>query len=817
MNGIDLNSVETGNILGSGTCGDVFEVVGHESTLLLKKYSSMAIDRRLMERTYLRLERIPVEESISEGLAQVYDFRFSSPPYCVLQERIDGVLLERPKSLKEPVVWNMIRQMAETLGHLHKHGVVHGHLHPGNIFLAERNNSLRPVLTDMGTGLVGDVHHIDLGPSTFFAAPDQLCDGGRGWDNGNMQRWEVYSFGLVAYWLLNGHLPRGTKYIKQWEHDCTSSGGRPVGIDFGAYVTEVYDCPNISWGMSFGVSREFKLYREVIEQCLELDPAKRPVDMREVRNKFRGLQQQFALEDAEDRVLKEKRKQRAKLFGARAVALLLGISFLGATYYLIDYLKKTYFFQNKVTELDQVVLSQKAHISHLDERWAETVTDLKSSREAADSFFQRMAQGDNAGGSGVATLRKEDLEKSRDYYVKILEDVEKGESGSEDSALEKARALHSLAHIEKRIGLRDKAESHFIAAITTFREVSARYQKRQDVVYDIHMRLADSFENVSSLLDNPISHESMMALEKAVEHFDRLIEFKPNSEEVVTRLAGTTFKLGKAYEAHRKYRDAIQAYSKSAELASALRDTAANKEEIVELIGKLQFRAAFSLRETGSTEEAINAHVAAMETLEELRGVNGFSALQSIQLASSYLELGELFAQMEAEPEDLDQLYNEGLRLLSPLNTESPEDVEVAVLLCRSLVHLGELERNEARWSAGYRLSVQGIEALKEALAAQPDHVAGTLALAEARLSHLEFMDGDDEAGLKLALLGVETADAAYSILENESVIAEPLRSKWKERLGKVFRAYGDICQELGDASIANRCFERASLKVSSR
>ncbi len=91
----------------------------------------------------------------------------------------------------------------------------------------------------------------------------------------------------------------------------------------------------------------------------------------------------------------------------------------------------------------------------------------------------------------------------------------------------------------------------------------------------------------------------------------------------------------------------------------------------------------------------------------------------------------------------MDQLHNESLRLLTPLNSDDPADVEVATLLCRTLIHLAVLERDEARWSAGFRLAVRGIEALQTALEAEPSHAAGLLSLAEARLEHVAFFDGD--------------------------------------------------------------------------
>ena len=807
MNGTTLETVETDTFVGSGTCGEVFAVENQEQSLLLKKFNSMAIDRRLMEQSYLRLEAMPPVENENPGLAKVYDFKFDSPPYAILMERIEGATLDRSSSMKEGTAWDLIRELSETLGHLHKHGIFHGHLHPGNLILADRAEKIRIVATDFATGMVGDVHHIDLGESTWFAAPEQLLSGGGDWENGTVQRWDVYSFGLVAYYLINGHLPRGEKYIKHWKRDCESSGGRPVGIDYHAFVDEVLGHPKVSWGMSLGVSREFKLYREVIDRCLELDPKKRPVDLREVRNQFRSLANQFALEDAEDRVLREKRKQKAKLFGARAMALCLGCSFLGATYFLIDYLKQTYFFQNKVSELDQVVLSQKAHITHLDERWAETVTDLKSSREAADSFFQRMAQGDNAGGSGVAGLREEDLEKSKTYYEKILFEVDDDRA----HALERARAIHSLAHIERKIGERTEALQHFREAIEKFKEIESNHPKSSDTFVDIQMRLADSFENVSSLVDHDIGAEALSALESASRHFSTLLELEPDREEIVRRFAGTSFKLGSAYDAHRRFEDAVQAYSKSADLVAALDE---GSPDLVELTGKLQFRAAHSLREIDRVDESINAHVASMETLEKLRHVNGFDPLQRIQLASSYIELGELFTQRDATEEDLDQLYNEALRLLSSLNSENPEDVEVSTLLCRSLLHLGTIERNGGRWTTGYRLAVQGIEALKKSLEANPDHLPGSIFLAEARLAHMKFFDSDQEAAIKIAELGVETAKTAAELLKKG--VREPVRSQYRDELRQIFQQYGDAYSGMGETVMAQQCYDQASLKVTS-
>ncbi|MEC5125767.1 hypothetical protein VSU19_03330 [Verrucomicrobiales bacterium BCK34] len=811
MSELDLDSLSFAESLGKGSCGEVFALSGQSSKRVVKQFSAMAIDRKILTRTHRRLTASPR----IEGIPEVFASRFDSAPYLAVTERIDGGPLDDLVSRKESEAWTIIRRLVEILGQAHKQGVFHGHLHSGNILekktvISKKETDTGYFVTDFGTGLVGEVYHLDLGDSVYYAAPEQLISDGGQWDNGEVQRWDVYSFGVIAYRLLNGRFPRGAAYLKTHEREVAASGGRPVQVNIQAFLQQVFEDGEPSWGKSFGLSQEFKLYREIIDGCLQLDPAKRPVDLREVRNQFRSLQHRFALEDAEERVLKEKRKQKAKLFGARAVACCLGISFLGATYFLIEYLRKTSFFQNKVTELDQMVFTQKAHINHLDERWAETVTDLKKSREAADTFFQKMAQGDNAGGSGVASLRTEDLEKSREYYLKILAD-----SGTGDSApIEEARALHSLAHIERKMDLSDRAIQHFEDAITAFNSFLKEGTAPGDAI-DIHMRLADSYESISALLENPIGDEALLSLEKAVDHFDKVIELKPDDESVIMRQAGTSFRLGYAYDAHQRYKDSIKAYSQSADLAIVLKDTEHDSPQLTDLVGKLQFQVARSLRLDGRIDESINAHVASMETLESLRSVNGFSPLQSIQMASSFIELGELFALREANEEELDQLYNESLRLLTPLNTENPGDVEVAMLLCRSLVHLGELERTQDHWSSGYRLSVQGIEALKESLEITPGNAEGLILLSESRLEHLKFLENEKEARVRVLLSGIEAAEEAGKLLQADSAVENPIRSNLKLQLGEVFTSYGELCKSIGETDTSVRCHEFAATQRS--
>ena len=53
-------------------------------------------------------------------------------------------------------------------------------------------------------------------------------------------------------------------------------------------------------------------------------------------------------------------------------------------------------------------------------------------------------------------------------------------------------------------------------------------------------------------------------------------------------------------------------------------------------------------------------------------------------------------------------------------------------------------------------------------------------------------------------------------ILGPGSSVPEPMRTRHRERLAAVFKVYGDICTELGETEVAERCRERSVIQVTS-
>ncbi|NNE91646.1 MAG: hypothetical protein HKN23_08365, partial [Verrucomicrobiales bacterium] len=418
-----------------------------------------------------------------------------------------------------------------------------------------------------------------------------------------------------------------------------------------------------------------------------------------------------------------------------------------------------------------------------------------------------MAHGTTTGGTGVGKLKQSELEKSRQYYLKIL-----GKVGP-DEDLERARALHSLAHLELRLEHNSWAKDRFETAIEALEVTIQNRAGETAVVNDAEFRLADCYENLSHLLGSGTGTETLAALKTASDLFTRLLEREPGDYDLSVRQAGNDFRLATVFHLHRRYEEAIDAFSRAAATAEKLLQEQPDTQALQEMIAQLQFRVAKSLRAAGRFPEAVDAHLAALESLVTLKGDGRYTEQQTLQIAEIYVELGELFADY-APDEEQDQLFNESLRMLSPLNEKNPEDVAVAICLCRSLIHLGHLESKAERWSEGYRLSVRGIERLIEALGGEEteaNHIDGLLALAEARARHISLLKYQESAALKIAAKGVATLERVETVVAQDKAMEDPIRRAHQFRMAGAYENYGNLCKGLGDTENARICFERAS------
>lgn len=292
--------------LGEGAYGRVFRATYRGiSDRALKIFRPGAVDLSTMARELEKLSLVAEHQ----GIVTLHDFDLlNEPPYYAMGlhadqnsngewetrtlERLCGHVDHREG-------WRLLRGIADALAYLHRNQIVHCDVKPSNILLTDEI-PFRTKICDFGQSRGLAAEGFEPVGTPLYASPEQLRDP-RGSSEGRGFRWDVYSFGVVAYKLLTGRLPRlqalATAEKKSFDLESTLSEatleatlaetGNAIDGEQLATMTEAVE--EIEWPSDTYVPSD---RRDLIEQCLALDPSKRPADMREVLNRIQQLDQQ---------------------------------------------------------------------------------------------------------------------------------------------------------------------------------------------------------------------------------------------------------------------------------------------------------------------------------------------------------------------------------------------------------------------------------------------------------------------------------------------------------------------------------------------
>lgn len=286
--------------LGEGTFGTVYRATYRSiSDRALKVYRSGAVDIVTMARELEKLSKVAEHN----GIVTLHDFDLlQEPAYYAMglhaDEKPDGTwetrTLERMCGhVDYQEAWRLIREIADAVSYLHRHQIVHCDIKPTNILLTDETPH-HIKICDFGQSRGMTAAGFEPVGTPLYASPEQLrapSDSG----DGKGFRWDVYSFGVVAYKLLTGDLPRlqtlanaEKKHgdleatIKEASIEETMAEGNMLDGEHLANLVESVE--EIQWPDNFYIPTARKL---LIEQCLSIDPAKRPSDMREVWSRIK--------------------------------------------------------------------------------------------------------------------------------------------------------------------------------------------------------------------------------------------------------------------------------------------------------------------------------------------------------------------------------------------------------------------------------------------------------------------------------------------------------------------------------------------------
>jgi len=200
---------EIEELLGSGTQGRVYKAIDRETGT---RVAIKVMQLRLGDDTArVRLEREAdaLEHIDSEGVARLVGRAWDAGGLlCLATEYLEGKTLHatlrelRGTRIPDSEVLRIVREIAPTLDRAHAKGLVHRDVKPTNVFLCADG---RVKLLDFGYVRIfgaGTLTAQGVVPGTpSYLAPESV------FGNGVDARGDVYSLGVMTYFLLAGQLP----------------------------------------------------------------------------------------------------------------------------------------------------------------------------------------------------------------------------------------------------------------------------------------------------------------------------------------------------------------------------------------------------------------------------------------------------------------------------------------------------------------------------------------------------------------------------------------------------------------------------------
>tara|TARA_B110000008_G_scaffold119511_1_gene122214 strand:+ start:10569 stop:13115 length:2547 start_codon:yes stop_codon:yes gene_type:complete len=350
--------------IGSGSAGVVYLAIQNKgSRCALKVFNSMSSNPGLMSDRMARVFKAGAQDVIVPILAKELEAR---PAWVAMELLANDGEDENPltaktlqfsfkRYLENDSTYPFLQSLASALAKLHSASVAHGNLKPGNIFLGQDG---RPLLADFASGLMPGVHRLTFSDALLYSPPEQLRSR-NGYEGEAGYRWDVYAFGVLAYRLLNGAFPRADKLF-QWL--CPSPGENQrldIDADHEGIAEGLEQQGEVLWPHEAACEKE-RAFRKVIDSCLELDPRMRPLNMREVAQKFEVIEVESAQKEERDRLetLKKEAEQRCRGFSNRfrtasVVALILSLAWGGAQFLRVEDAKSKLFDYRKSVEVKE--------------------------------------------------------------------------------------------------------------------------------------------------------------------------------------------------------------------------------------------------------------------------------------------------------------------------------------------------------------------------------------------------------------------------------------------------------------------------------
>jgi tetratricopeptide (TPR) repeat protein len=819
---------ELQDLVGSGRCGAVYRAVStHGKACAVKVFSSMAINRKALATAFRAMQQMPHHR----GVLPVEDFSFDRTPYyCVMP--LVGVMTKDSHGrrlwqtptlesvcggLTPEQAWRHIYEVADALSWLHKHGLPHGNLRPSNVLLEDDSeSSIR--LTDIAQGWVGGIHHLELTDHFVHLCPEQ-AENPDGVFAGYGPSWDVYSFGVLAFRLLNGHLPRGAE---MWDSQVeranqAAAAGLAVQIDSHALLAAVKAQPKIVWPKP-AQSKWEERRRNIIERALDLNPAARWADMREIVREFEVLESDYLLDEAREQIVQERQKQAKKVLTLQITAISLLTVFVLCFIYTFVTLRRA---QKAETTIASIHASYKVeidafkdHIATLTSerdvsRSAKAVVDqnLQNSQNAVDQFLTQLLQ--------TPTGNEMEAGFSRDQLTDALAYCMRGLPALEETAALGVERLRSYGNIgQLHLKLRDTPKA--VAYLTKAREQAAELIAKGSAE-PAQLALYQQWLGRYSLLLSEIRGregrhaDSLSLLKEATVNLDQGLAAEPKNRLARNECARAWLEYGLRTLRNGEMADSDQALAR----VPVILDPKLIGQELINdekfILARAKYAKGISQREAGKIEEALNTLIDSVKDMGEIvLGSSPRNQEQALLLSEAYTELAELIGR-HFSGADAKEAHNQALPILLELNRLLPEWGEVKYLLARNYGALASLARDAGDPSEAAKKKQDAIEFVNEILSNDATNARYGFLLAKLRGEYAELLadGGKTTAAIPIAQQAVAALEALIQAQPPSDKLT-PERRMWEGQLAQLYGALGHTSESAGQKTEAKAAFAKA-------
>jgi len=178
----------------------------------------------------------------------------------LVMEYVDGVSIDRNRPTNQVDAVAIFQQVADALAAMHDAGYVHADMKPNNVIVSDKGVAK---IIDLGQSCKSGTIKERIQGTPDYIAPEQVHR------RAITPKTDIYNLGATMYWVLCGKhiptaMPKGDKLVGSLDDAMIEKPTPPVQIN-----------PRINQRLS-----------DLLMQCVEVDPEKRPEDMHWVADRL---------------------------------------------------------------------------------------------------------------------------------------------------------------------------------------------------------------------------------------------------------------------------------------------------------------------------------------------------------------------------------------------------------------------------------------------------------------------------------------------------------------------------------------------------